>query len=106
MTSGEKNRSKLVATVTPPSQVFWYEWHGKDLRDTECVRVASKGLTERHFCASVQWPTSRRVPPPRVFCKKKLDLPDCKGVDFFGSAKESAIVCRERIYVGETGGFA
>jgi hypothetical protein len=39
------------------------------------------------------------IPPPRVFCKKRLDLLDCKGADFFESApfeaqgkKESAIV--------------
>ena len=40
-----------------------------------------------------------RDTPPRVFWKKRLDLLDCKGVDFFESApfeaegkKESAIV--------------
>ena len=32
--------------------------------------MASKGLTERHFCASVQRMSSRRGMPPRVFCKK------------------------------------
>ena len=32
------------------------------------------------------------VPPPRVFCRKSLDLLDCKGVDFFGSDKEFARV--------------
>ena len=39
------------------------------------------------------------IPPPRVFCKKRLDLLDYKGVDFFRSApfeaqgkEESAIV--------------
>jgi len=30
--------------------VFAYEWQGKDLRDRECVRVASKGLTGGVFC--------------------------------------------------------
>src|SRR6266849_4252703 len=30
------------------------------------------------------------VPPPRVFCKKRLDLLDCKGVDLFGESKEAA----------------
>ncbi len=104
--------------------------------------MASKGLTDRHFCASVQRTRSRSgllrrradragagagaghgerarlaagvtalqtgrgkrgwkllipkerfvgVPPPRVFCKKRLDLLDSKGLDFFGSAKEAAI---------------
>jgi hypothetical protein len=44
--------------------------------------------------------------PPRVFCKKSLDLLDCKGFDFFEGApfeaqgkKEPARVCRERSYV-------
>ena len=32
----------------------------------------------------------RGYPPPRVFCEKRLDLLDCKGVDFFGDAKEAA----------------
>ena len=49
--SGEKNSGGGVA---PLSRVFAYEWQGKDLRDRECVRVAGKGLTEGHFCASVQ----------------------------------------------------
>ena len=35
---------------------------------------------------------SRAVPPPRVFCKKSVDLLDSKGLDFLESAKESAIV--------------
>jgi hypothetical protein len=37
-----------------------------------------------------------RTPPPRVFCKKRLDLLDSKGVDFFGDDKEAARDCRER----------
>ena len=32
------------------------------------------------------------VPPPRVFCKKSVDLLDSKGLDFLKSAKESVIV--------------
>jgi len=28
--------------------------------------------------------------PPRVFCQKRLDLLDSKGVDFFESAQEAA----------------
>jgi hypothetical protein len=28
------------------------------------------------------------VPPPRVFCKKRLDLLDCKGVDFSGAGRD------------------
>src|SRR5712692_10716393 len=96
--SAEKN----LGAVAPVSRVFAYEWQGKDLRDTECVRVASKGLTKRHFCVSVQRTSSRRGTPPRmsrscvrdtpprVFCKKRLDLLDCQGVDFFENDKESA----------------
>jgi hypothetical protein len=34
----------------------------------------------------------RRYPPPRVFCKKRLDLIDSTGVDFFEMDKEAAIV--------------
>jgi hypothetical protein len=30
--------------------------------------------------------------PPRVFCKKRLDLIDYKGLDFFEEAKEAARV--------------
>ena len=32
------------------------------------------------------------VPPPRVFCKKRLEVADLTGVDFFGSAQEAARV--------------
>ncbi len=53
-----KLEQKLGAAVTPISRVFAYEWQGKDLPDREFVRVAGKGLTERHFCAPVQRPTS------------------------------------------------
>src|SRR5216684_7496659 len=61
--SGEKN----LGAVAPVSRVFAYEWQGKDLRDTEYVRVTSKGLTKRHFCASVQGTSSRRgTPTPGV----------------------------------------
>ena len=31
---------------------------------------------------------SREVPPPRVICRKSVDLLDYKGVDFFGSDQE------------------
>ena len=34
--------------------MFAYEWQGKDLRDRECVRVADKGVTVRHFRDSAQ----------------------------------------------------
>jgi hypothetical protein len=29
------------------------------------------------------------IPPPGVFWKKRLDLLDSKGLDFFGDAKEA-----------------
>ena len=46
--------------------------------------------------------TRRFAPPPRVFCRKSVDLFDCKGVDFLGSdpfeaqgKKERATVCQD-----------
>ena len=39
---------------------------------------------------SEAWRGSAEVPPPRVFCEKRLDLLDSKGVDFFGAAQEAA----------------
>ena len=33
-----------------------------------------------------------KVPPPRVFCEKSLEVADLIGVDFFGSAEEFARV--------------
>src|SRR6266446_9220615 len=65
--SGEKD---LRGGVTPLSRVFAYEWQRKDLRDTECVRVARKGLIEGHFCASVQRPPRRGTPTPGVLGKE------------------------------------
>ena len=65
--SGEKN---LGGDVAPLSRVFAYEWQGKDLRDTECARVAGKGLTGGHFCASVQGVPRRGTPTPGVLGKE------------------------------------
>src|SRR5712691_9625799 len=93
---GEKNRSKLVATVTPPSRVFAYEWQGKDLRDTECVRVAGKGLTKRHFCASVQRTRSGRGVPPRVFCRKSAEVIENKGRESEKERQESLRVRKRK----------
>jgi len=45
------SQRKLGGGVAPISRVFADEWQGKDLRDTECARVASKGLAEGRFCA-------------------------------------------------------
>ena len=48
----------------------------------------------------------REPPPTRVFCRKSVDLLDCKGVDFFESDKESATVCEQRSWrldaIGDT----
>ena len=44
----------IFGGLIPLSRVFAYEWQGKDLRNRECVRVASKGVANRHFCASAQ----------------------------------------------------
>ncbi len=41
--------------------------------------MASKGLTKRHFCASVQRLKSRRGMPPRVFCQKSAEVIENKG---------------------------
>ena len=41
-------------------------------------------------------------PTPRVFWKKRLDLVDCKGVEFFGGVKETA----KRLQTAEKMGFA
>jgi hypothetical protein len=35
--------------------------------------------------------SGRGYPPPRVFCKKRLELIDYKGVEFFENTKEAAI---------------
>ena len=77
--------------MTPPSWVFAYEWQAKDLRDMECVRVANNGLTEGHFCASVQPTTPWTGTPPGVL-QKRLQAIDLMGVDFWGSAQEAARV--------------
>ncbi len=96
MAIGEKNRSKLAATVTPLSRVFAYEWQGKDLRDTECVRVASKGLTKRRFYASVQRTSSRRGMPPRVFWEKSAEVIENKGRDSEKERQESLRVRKQK----------
>jgi hypothetical protein len=67
--SGEED---LGGAVAPLSRVFAYEWQGKDLRDRECVRVASKGLTEGHFGASVRQPPRRGTPTPGVLQKEAV----------------------------------
>src|SRR5712692_2206023 len=82
--SAEKN----LGAVAPVSRVFAYEWQGKDLRDTECVRVASKGLTKRHFCASARRTSSRGGMPPRVFCKKSPEAVENKGRESEKERKE------------------
>ncbi len=92
MASGEKN----LGAVAPVSRVFAYEWQGKDLRDTECVRVASKGLTKRHFCASVQRTSSGRGMPPRVFCKKSAEVIENKGREPEKERKEKSRVRKRK----------
>src|SRR5260370_26742757 len=86
--SGEKN----LGAVAPVSRVFAYEWQGKDLRDKECVRVASKGLTKRHFCASVQRTSSGRGMPPRVFWEKSAEVIENKGRESEKERKEKSRV--------------
>src|SRR5260370_21039730 len=86
--SGEKN----LGAVAPVSRVFAYEWQGKDLRDKECVRVASKGVTKRHFCASVQRTSFRAGMPPRVFCRKSAEVIENKGRETEKERKERSRV--------------
>ena len=82
--------------MAPPSRVFAYEWQGKDLRDKECVRVASKGLAKRHFCASVQRTRSRRGMPPRVFWEKSAEVIENKGRDSEKERQESLRVRKRK----------
>src|SRR5260370_3777854 len=86
--SGEKN----LGAVAPVSRVFAYEWQGKDLRDKECVRGASKGLTKRHFCASVQRTSSGRGMPPRGFWEKSAEVIENKGRESEKKRKEKSKV--------------
>src|SRR5216683_5104661 len=83
--SGEED---LGGGVTPLSRVFAYEWQGKGLRDRECVRVAGKGLTEGHFCASVQRASRRGT--PRVFWEKRLQAVENKGQELEKESQEAA----------------
>src|SRR5713226_8632617 len=89
---GEKN----LGAVAPVSRVFAYEWQGKDLRDTECVRVASKGVTKRHFCASVQRTSSGRGMPPRVFWEKSAEVIENKGRESEKERQESLRVRKRK----------
>src|SRR5713226_7830279 len=96
MMAKAKSGVETGATVAPPSRVFAYEWQGKDLRDTECVRVASKGLTKRRFCASVQRTSSRRGMPPRVFCEKSAEVVENKGRESEKERKERSRVRKRK----------
>jgi hypothetical protein len=58
-----------------------------------CKFVSGAGV-DSHRETKSDWDT-----PPRVFSEKRLDLLDCKGFDFFESAKEPARPCSERSYV-------
>src|SRR6266852_8558977 len=67
-------------------------------------RRAQRGWRQRLTSGGMPPRVSRscvRDAPPHtpVFCKKSLDLLDCKGFDFFYSGKEAATICRERSYV-------
>ena len=98
--SGEKN---LGGGVAPLSRVFAYEWQGKDLRDTECVRVAGKGLTGGHFCASVQRSPPRGT-PTRCFGKRGCKLLKRKDASRKRRAKRLQKIEGPRVRAGVTGG--
>jgi hypothetical protein len=53
-TGGRGRKGGEGNALGPPSPVFAYEWQGKELRETERVRVAGKGLAEPNFCVSAQ----------------------------------------------------
>jgi hypothetical protein len=61
-------------------------------RDTELQTEAAK----RVWMLLIPKARFLRYPPPRVFCKKSLDLVDSKGVDFFGDDKEAASCWKQR----------
>jgi hypothetical protein len=44
--------------------------------------------------------------PPRVFCKKRLDFLDYKGVDFFGEAKRLQEIEGSRVKAGTAGSIS
>ena len=70
-----------------------------DNAETQRALRQRRGMPPRVSRTSI-----RDAHPTPAFCKKSLDLLDCKGFDFFGGAKESARVCRERSYVVGSGG--
>ena len=49
--------------------------------------MANNGLTEGHFCASVQRTSSDGYPHPGCFAKRGWKLLILMGVDFFGAHK-------------------
>lgn len=51
--------------------------------------------TRRHRQPVIRGPCAD-IPTPRVFCRKSPDLLDGKGLEFFGSDKESGRVSQER----------
>ncbi len=58
--------------------------------------MASKGLTKRHFCASVQRTKSRRGMPPRVFCEKSVEVVENKGRESEKERKERSRVRKRK----------
>jgi len=58
--------------------------------------VASKGLTKRHFCASVQRMSSRRGMPPRVFCEKSVQVVENKKRESKKERKERSRVRKRK----------
>jgi hypothetical protein len=58
----------------------------------EGVAELQTGLEKRGWNLLILNGGFAEAPPTRVFCKKSLDLLDCKGVEFFESDKELATV--------------
>jgi len=84
--SGRPKAKNLGAGIPTP-RVFAYEWQTKGLRDRECVRVASKGLTERRFCAlahdgrELRFATSDRSRFTVLSCKLLVSEGERRGED-------------------------
>jgi hypothetical protein len=66
------------------------------LRQTSLVTESQTGATKKKLQVVDSKGAIFAVPPPRVFWKKRLDLLDSKGVDFFGDAKEAARIWKQK----------
>jgi len=67
------------------------EWDAESNEGSEAsVATVATGSGKRGWKLLILKGRCMRVPPTPVFWKKRLDLLDNKGVDFFGDDKEAA----------------